>query len=338
MISCLEAPDATYSRSFLADWLELSAWLSDRGQASAAELRGGLALEDDQVAEDTSVDLDERIEEIINEAFVCLDTRSVSAKGSYPFLLDGNSIKLTDMPLSLSQYVYLFCLVATTLRHNVFISSKNIHVMVGEVAILFQSCATVAAAGFLSGPARSFGFPRRDGSNFLDALSAVFKEIGEGCVASKCPPGFSQDRKDGGVDVIAWRPCPDHQPGQLFLLGQSASGKNWREKSVPKTQDFFSCFSLRPASPVIPAMFIPFSVDEMVSVRGNHTYDESRSGRYLESTLGVGIVLDRCRIPFFVKRGLAISRHLPEWVDGVEDMVRVREWVDLARKLVKDCP
>ena len=72
--------------------------------------------------------------------------------------------------------------------------------------------------------------PRPSGKDFLAALKAVYKEFGDGKPHEAARPGASKAVKDNGIDVIAWRRQADRLPGTHYLIGQVASGSNWREQ------------------------------------------------------------------------------------------------------------
>ena len=86
--------------------------------------------------------------------------------------------------------------------------------------------------------------------------------LGEGNARSELRPGTSTAIKDGGIDIIAWTDNNDKMPGKRYLLGQVASGNDWKDKSVISDIKLFinDCFHSPPALNPIPAMFIPFCI------------------------------------------------------------------------------
>ena len=135
---------------------------------------------------------------------------------------------------------------------------------------MFQVCACLAAGGYTAGEVVSFGFPRPTGTAFLPALRATYERFGAGSVKQSVPPGFPVATKDDGIDVIAWRDHPDRMPGKLYLLGQCASGVDWRTKSVvDRIEPFHGWFTELPARHYLPSMFIPFTLHP-VQRSGHH--------------------------------------------------------------------
>ena len=321
--------------------MELVAFFSERGKASAGDLRGALEICDDMAGAEYSDHIDEQIEEKIQEVFDYLQDRSKSAGGAYPFIVNdnGTEICLATGELSLIHYVYLFCLFVSIYRHDSLLPRAAYNGLENSVPKLFQACGTLAAAGFVSGYAISFDFPRPAGTGFIKALQDSYSRFGEGDPRDSVAAGMSPHEKDGGIDVIAWRPCPDGLPGQLYLLGQCASGKDWLRKSVkPAIDSFYEWFTRRPASPVVSAIFIPFSADGDLYPNRSRSYTEERKGRYLSLTGGLGVVFDRCRIPYYVERGLAVAKLNPSSVERVNDLGAIAEWVRSVRKQALGIP
>ena len=198
------------------------------------------------------------------------------------------------------------------------------------IANNFQICACLAAGGFLSGHVSSFGFPRATGDAFLPALRNVFLRFGLGTVRAEIPDGLPQQLKDGGIDLIAWRDFPDQMAGKLYLLGQTASGSNWKSKSIVEYLPQFhgSWFTEFPAWHNTPAMFIPFPLQ--------HELDEPKRDPFITALKRCswheerrfGIIFDRIRIPHLANLCLNSppeSRQIVESADKVDD---VRGWVD----------
>lgn len=301
---------------------------------SAGDLKGAFEIDDDTLEGGSSEDVDDLIENGIQEVFEYLEDRTKAGGNSYPFTLDksGSELRITRDSLSLSHYAYLFCLLVSVYRKDHLLPLRVFEGVKSAVPSLFQACGTLAAAGFVSGCSVSFDFPREDGSGFLTSLKRTYGHLGEGVTRHISPPGASPSQKDGGIDVIAWRPFPDGHPGQLYLLGQCASGKEWREKSVePQIKKFYYWFTSLPASPIVQAIFIPFSADENVKPLYGRSYSEERHGYYLCHTYGLGIIFDRCRIPFYFNKGLELSKKFPETVERAKDAPKIVDWVNTVR-------
>ena len=95
---------------------------------------------------------------------------------------------------------------------------------------LFQYFATAALATEIQGRAWSFGFPRPDGSGFVDKLKEIWRVLADGRVEPQV--GAPKYVKDDQVDVFAARLHPDGLPGFLLAAAQVATGKNVGDKSL----------------------------------------------------------------------------------------------------------
>ena len=169
---------------------------------------------------------------------------------------------------------------------------------------MFQVCACLAAGGYTAGEVVSFGFPRPTGTAFLPALRATYERFGAGTVKKSVPPGFPVATKDDGIDVIAWRDHPDRMPGKLYLLGQCASGVNWRTKSVvDRIGQFHGWFSEQPARHWLPSMFVPFTLHSELADDATATFDQVLANRFLREEARVAD-REKTRFPAQASTGL----------------------------------
>jgi hypothetical protein len=257
-----------------AEWLELLAIKNSPQPSSQADLRSLLeGASDDMALLGDPSELDEKVEEIIQAVFEELKSRSEWAGPGYPFKLETGTITLAtsfDQP-SDAHLGYLLSLLATFYRHDYYTriaKPKNENDQFpnsGKMEDYFQACGTIAAAGLVSGNSISFGFPREDGTSFYEKLSEISQHLAEGSPKTAWEPGASTNPKDAGVDIVAWRPFADKQPGQFYLLGQCASGDNWQDKNPHQDYSNFheDYWTKRPHSPIILAMFVPFFRNQM---------------------------------------------------------------------------
>ncbi len=347
MTTQISSPDQTATRSVIADWLELIATLLPRGAAGKSDLFGILDFLEDKAAESPSVDaetgdpldrdiLEEQRQSQLADVFDELAYRAQILGVSYPFSLDETRGLLTrnfaGLPSDPGHVVYLFCLVTTALRTKQITleSEKLTKELQQDIPNAFQACACIAAGGYMGGSVASFGFPRASGTGFHEALRGVYKRFGAGVVtdSENLPEGLPTQQKDGGIDVIAWRDLPDRMPGKLYLIGQCASGSNWREKSVVPYIDQFhgAWFTQAPAKNSFPAMFIPFPLQ--------HDLDPPRSGPFIKvlhnkfwfDEMQFGIVFDRLRITSLASQYMVAPIGDGE-VEGVTEFKDVQDWV-----------
>lgn len=342
----ISPPSPTDTRSALADWLELQTLVDPRGVATRAALLHVMDILEDDAAEPDPVDaetgevLDEAIlegerQQFVNVTFEELHYRQETLGESYPFEVDLARYRLARRVVEPvphpGQIVYLFCLLSSAIRERKFQPQNVLTQAERDIADAFQVCACLAAGGYLNGDVSSFGFPRATGTNFLTALRQTFARFGIGAVRTSddIPDGLPTSLKDGGIDVIAWRDHPDGMPGKLYLIGQCASGLQWRDKSVVEyiRQLHGSWFTRRPAEYSTPAMFIPFPFHHDINERAE-TYLEAVKNRYWHEESRFGIIFDRLRIAHFANACMAFAAPHRARVEGAERFDQVAAWVE----------
>ncbi len=329
-------PSATISH-LLADWLELAAFSSSTGSVTVEDVNGALEIEEDFEPEEIHAEDD------LREARVQATTSAILERlrvmdGTYPFRLseDGHLFSLDPEWTTAGPATYLYCLLLSHITGEGILSKEALPA-VEPSRDLFQVCATLCAAGACRGPAFSFGWPRPDKTTFHQKLLEVFERFGDGRPYRKPPPGSPPQIKDGGIDVIAWSHEPDGRPGTFYLLGQAASGQDWKGKSVRQHMrpfhDFW--FEYRPASTPSAALFIPFCfpVGQDTADQEDHFDQEEeyhREGKYLVDILGT--IYYRYRIPRHAEHAVTLAERGVgpiERLDSVADLVC---WVEEARR------
>lgn len=340
-MAAIRSPEPGDTRSAQADWVELQTLLSNRGVWTSGDLYGWLDfLEDDAahtppVDEETGEELDESIlesqrNELVETVFDELLYRKGILGESYPFCINSDYLRIervADTPFIHGRIVYIFCLLVSAIREKKIDAAELRAVDEDRIPDLFQTCACLAAGGYVEGEVAWFGFPRPDGSGFLDALRKTYGRFGSGTVKSSIPSGLPTSPKDEGIDVIAWRDHPDRLPGKLYLLGQSASGDDWREKSVvDRIEPFHDWFSERPATHCVPSMFIPFTLHRDLPDKPGVLFEHVRKSKFLREERRYGIVFDRCRVAHFA--GACLKLDDPAGgVDGTGEFAAVETWV-----------
>lgn len=353
----LAEPSLTDTRSSRADFLELKAVFSSRGKSSKATLLGVLDLSGDTAVEEPIFDesggemLDEDIVEsgregIIDTTFEELAYRESCLRDAYPFVIDARRQVVTCLgigsPEQPGRDVYMFCLLASAMRLGQVQGGDDrgrdaLEELTKEIAGNFQICACLAAGGFLAGEVSSFGFPRATGDAFLPALRNTFTRFGIGSVRSDVPDGMPTELKDGGIDVIAWKEVPDRMPGKLCILGQCASGKNWKRKSVVEYVGLLEAwFSDQPFKFSTPAMFIPFPVHHDLDEPKRDTFRDSVAVRFQYDERRFGIIFDRLRIPHLADLCMELSEEARQRVESADRFASVNDWVAKTVALVRE--
>lgn len=87
--------------------------------------------------------------------------------------------------------------------------------------------------------------------------------------------------KDGGLDIVAWRPWADQRGAQLYLLGQCACGSDWLNKTKELDMDRLMDWFAPPRVAPLRSFFTPhYAVNAIL----------------YEHSLSAGLMFDRVRI------------------------------------------
>ena len=329
-------PSATISH-LLADWLELAAFASATGRVPVDEVNEALEIEEDHEPEEIHAEDDLR-EARVQATVSSIEERRRVMEGSYPFRLsdDGRLLSLNPEWTNAGRSAYLLCLLLSHSSGEGFLSESPLP-RLEPARDLFQACATLCAAGFCGGPAFSFGWPRPDKTGFHQKLLEVFRHFGDGVPHPAPPPGSPQKIKDGGIDVIAWSHEPDGKPGTVYLLGQAASGQDWKDKSILQFLNLFHDFWFEhiPASKPTAAIFIPFCLPESDhEVRDHIDQEEIDRGHLRYLTHLLGLMFYRYRIPRHADRALSLAEDGIGPIERLNSVRHVVGWVEEARRLL----
>ncbi len=315
------------------DWLEFAALAAADRRVSLSNLAGGFDLLLDEEPSDwseTDAFADNRLDVVVAE----LHERLRILGDDYPFRFDlrGHFLERKDAPTA-GGHVYLFCLFLSHATRSMLLPKSALPPITNEVRDLFQVCSTFAAAGYVEGPAISFGWPRPNRSSFAEALKTVYEAFGDGTPRKKPLPGTAKSIKDGGIDIIAWRPSIDCLPGTTYLLGQVASGHNWKQKSVVEDSRLFhwAWFEKPPSTERQHAMFIPFCLEP--EARYSEQADMRQLLRdYLQVlTVQFGIVFYRYRLAAFAARGLKLHDQGDAVLERYDEINDIVAWVEICK-------
>jgi hypothetical protein len=322
-------PDETVSRSKVADWLELKAIVSPDSRIGFGTLVSATALTENEPKEDIG-DEDLHEEDFVLSAQNEIERRQRTVGPGYPFKISENGKALEFItPLNQVGSIYLFCLYVSQAFDYTIIPKKIAPAVDNRIRDLFQVCATVAAGGYVRGPAISFGFPRPDGMDFLKKLKRVYKLFGDGRPCQQPRKSAPPNVKDNGIDIIAWCRAVDELPMTHYLIGQVASGRDWVNKSVKPDREHFHkyWFVETPASQPDDAMFVPFGLEPQ-----NEKLDADHDALLRDhmQNLGYryGTFFYRDRIARHAAEGLRLIAGGESNIERSEELPEVGEWVN----------
>ena len=300
-----------------ADFLELSAFFSEDTMVPTSDLSNETSIGASEDYTDVHDEMQTGEEEIVSGTVGRIEERRRVLGPSYPFDLDdcGNTLRCVLEEKSLGQVAYVVSLMLSNLRSiSPILVQSNLHPMDCEVRRLreyFQYFATAALAGELQGRAWSFGYPRPDGSRFLDKLREIWRGLRDGRVGAQT--GAPLYPRDDQIDVFAARIPTDRLPGFLLASAQVATGRDVRNKSLKGHLGVFKSrwFAEQPVTEFIAYMIIPFAIAD---------------DRFVDDVRIFGNVLHRLRVPHRVaEAGRLVADGIG--VEGYDRLEEAARWV-----------
>lgn len=302
-----------------ADLIELTALFSADSRALLTELTSAL-----EIGQDEYEDLDEVIhtrDRLTVETATEIETRARQLKAAYPFRLDngGSGLTLEDGQ-NWGRTLYVLSLILSHLpsERSPVLERAGLLPTDTEISNLrrwFQYCATASVAAEIGGDSWAFGWPRPDGSAFLEKLRVIWDRLKDGEVRSSPLPGSPSHVKDDEIDIIAARLSCDGLHGFPIILGQVASGNNWLSKPLRGHADhvfYPEWFSTIPASQTLVYHIIPFVVDAVDLRR-----ETRRLGHLMHRVRLCSRALEAYEA---IQRGISIS------IEGTEAFREADEW------------
>jgi hypothetical protein len=195
----------------IADWIELNA-LSQSDNASGFDRLRNVTSEELEISlqrVDVALNLIKRRSEILNTDYP-LDVKAVGMVRRQDW---------ADLP-----YTYLLR-ISSGAEHPFSLSIDSN----SERVLNFEKLVVIAMKNLLgsSSQAIRFGFPSEDRPvEFPKAIEWLSKRMGIKSGEAYRPPR----RKDGGVDVVAWRPFKDRRNGFPVYLVQVTCERNYSHK------------------------------------------------------------------------------------------------------------
>lgn len=302
----------------VGDFLELKAFFSSDSTALTSEVanQAGIGAEED------FADIDEEMwggaEEIVSGAVTRIEMRrDMLGPSAYPFGLDvrGDILTCRLDEDSVGHAAYVLSLVLSNLQSlSSILQGTRLHPEDHEVRRLrqfFQYFATAALASEIRGSAWSFGFPRPDGSGFLNKLTDIWQVLRDGIVEMQ--PGAPRHPMDDQVDVFAARMHRDGMPGFPLAAAQVATGQDASDKSLKGHLSAFKhrWFRRQPATEFMAYMIVPFArSDEQL----------------LDDVRIMGNVLHRLRLPRRVVEAAQLVE-AGETIEGYDRLADAVRWV-----------
>lgn len=190
------------STEAIADWIETSVLVSSSGHFGRDKLDDLAAAEIGATPMKVAMALD------------TMARRATVLGSSYPFAVSDMAVLRRNARDAAYYAALLFLTPGSVARQTVRASET------AEMGELLEAISETALANFWGpgGKALSFGYPSKHGrpEAFDQAVVWLASEIGLEPGRGYRPPR----RKDGGVDVVAWRQFADRRPGFPIALAQ----------------------------------------------------------------------------------------------------------------------
>jgi hypothetical protein len=301
------SPDPAASRSCLADWLELRALFIKNG-AGEADIASLLRLSSDdhrdRESDETGIIVEDEIlegdlEATLERIFTEISSRARTLGNEYPFNFERHTSHLTvKEDLTTPHWVYLFLLLLSGEGDKLLPNSEKLNGLIRDGRTLFHACASIGVAGLLRNANTIwFGWPRNDHSSFLPALANLCEKLGCGKAKAQIPAGLPKAAKDDYIDVVGWRAFRDKRNGNLLVLCQAATGRNWDDKSVTNHIDAFKdWFEIVPYGQATGSIAIPFPAHHDVCEHPAEGFEVACHNSLNRAHKRLGVLIDRMRI------------------------------------------
>ncbi len=311
----MAAPSADAQPTDLADWLELTAFFDCDGQARLDQIDGCLRIQEEE-QEDDIADADAARERLRAAIETEIDFRSNGLRDAYPFALsgDGEKLALKQRGDRRGLSFYILCLVLSHATRSPILLKTPADANLRDVRKRhFQILSTLAVAGHTNGPAISLGWPRESGEAILEVVARACAGAYTGTAREVPANTANPSAKDGGIDVLAWKPANDRPPPAVYVFGQAASGRNWPDKSSrDEREEFLEHYFLeRPQCDYNHVTICPFRLDDLTLMRKSYRH---------------GTILDRTRAPLMALEGIRLAE-AGQSVDEVENVCQLGIWL-----------
>jgi hypothetical protein len=272
----------------LADWIETSLAVATPITLGIDRLNS-LALLELNASEAT-----------VSSALAVMQNRAKALGDDYPFGVNAVSVRSVSTPSRVPYLTLLFMSPGSPWRQLAPADELT------DTASRFEELVRVGLSNFWGegGHALLFGYPSKEGrpQEFNQAVRWLADRVGLRVGIGYRPPR----RKDGGVDVVAWRPFKDGRSGFPILLAQATIQK----ETFTKTSDIDSR---------LWASWLAMDVDPLRALCLPGTV--RRQGPEWDQLSSVVLVLDRIRIMELIGRGNS-SNLDPTWIE--QQIARLR--------------
>ena len=280
----------------LADFVELMVWRDGRfsvaGRSNVSDrlgendYSGGVPEEDEETEfinmNYMAVQSDEDKEQpvVVGEEFKEIQRRAESCGVGYPFSIsqNGQILRRAFDPDNAAHTIYQYLLLATRLN----MTNNRVH---GDLdgTFIFENLSAEVGRNYLGQRAHGFVFgTANQQANFAEKVNELCRRMGEG-VEFDSEYNAVPRQQDGKLDVVAWQPFSDGQPGKLIIFGQCKTGTNYKDTLIQLQPGGFCKKWLR-RQPILTPMRAFFITESLPRVGWD------------DAAVDAGLLFDRSRI------------------------------------------
>lgn len=263
-----------------ADFVELLVVFSKGDGIAYGDIQDRFYGEPD---ENNSTEQNDSHESFIDDIFTQIEERISQYKDLYPFEIGTERILTLRDALSLSQKLYLFLLISSSLDiFNSFNSeiTTDFEVLSCESFKLFLPNAKVKHFGKMS---EYKGTAKRKIQELAKDLELPTKDYEISCISER-------NVQERGLDIVSWLPFEDKCQNKIIFLCQCACGKKYESKQhdIRRYENYYEFYKTKPQM----TLFVPYSLINPMAGKFYHS-------DYIENDY---LVFERLRIINLAKR------------------------------------
>lgn len=231
-----------------ADFVELLVVFSKGDGIAYGDIQDRFFGEPD---ENNSTERNDTHESFIDEIFTQIEERISLYKDLYPFEIGTERILTLKDALSLSQKLYLFLLISSSL--DIFKSfnseiTTDFEVLSCESFKLFLPNAKVKHFGKMS---EYKGTAKEKIKELAEDLELSAKDYEISCIGER-------NVQERGLDIVSWLPFEDNCQNKIVFLCQCACGKKYESKQhdIRRYENYYEFYKTKPQK----TLFIPYSL------------------------------------------------------------------------------
>lgn len=289
-------PTVNASGTDLADFLELMCLVND-GEYSIVNGTKRIAIGSDEINNEGVESEDDRIYNKLQDALREIEQRQHWTNGRYPFIATNNAIVLGGYDCSSMFYwCYLFLLFAT--RNNMR-DARNKQGLDG--AALFEELSALVAKEYWGGRAEVMLLGTGAPGGFRGKIKELVTSLHEGGDYN-APEGTTNDEKDGGMDLVVWKPFADQRKSKLIGFGQCKTGTEWQ-----------TSVSILPATTFCKTYLKEQPFCDPITLFFTSAVCQANYGRLAYK---VGLLFDRCRLMDYLPMDLKLlGNQIRHWTE-----------------------